>query len=136
MVIDSKWIFDLSRIVYTQLQYKVGKKLKTEYPNLNFTTSSINQITKFPTVFFNELQGNESASDLEGNEINAVRVAYQVKIYSDKSQEVCLTIAKEVVAVMKEMKFNTTTPIFQNESTTYRLILRFNRMIGSEDIIN
>lgn len=129
---DNKWIFDISRIVYTTLQYRVAKK----YSSANFTTSSINQITKFPTVYFNELQGSEVSSDLEGNEINGINVAYQVEIYSDKSQEVCRNIAKEVVSVMKEMHFKTTTPYFNNESTTYRLVLRFNRTFGSADINN
>lgn len=135
MMKNSTWIFDITSIVFTRLQYKVSKKLKTEFPNIQFTTSSVNQITKFPTIFFNEMQGNEIGRNLDNDVINGVNASYQVEIYSDKSQEVCRKIAKEVVTVMKDLHFTSTTPIFQNESTTYRLILMFNRSIGSEDIL-
>lgn len=134
-MIGSDWIFDVSSIVFTNIEYKVKKKLIGTYPNISFTTSNMNKITKFPTVYFHEITGNEVGKDLANDEVNGISAAYQVEIYSDKDQETCRKVAKEVVKVMKSLHFSTTTPVFQNESTTYRLILRFNRFIGSEDIM-
>lgn len=131
---NNGWIFDVSSIVFTNIEYKLKKKLIGTYPNISFTTSDKNKITKFPTVYFHEIAGNEVGKDLENDEVNGINAAYQVEIYSDKDQETCKNVAKEVVKVMKELHFSTTTPTFQNESTTYRLILRFSRNIGSGDI--
>lgn len=122
--------------VLTKVKYGFSGKLKEKYPKINFTTSDMNNDNSvFPTVYIHEMPGAESGNDTESNKINAVLSSFQIEVTSNVSQNDAATVMNEVVRIMKEMRFSLIGwPEFQNTSV-YRKVARFRRMIADDDKI-
>lgn len=135
---SSAWILDIENKILSLLQAKVRPAIIKKYPDLNFTTSDVNTTTKakFPCVYLHALPGSEVANENEGNGVNAINCAIQIEVYSNSSQSDNKRVMSQVVEAMKAMRFTVNqTPHNDNVNTTYRMICRFRRKIGSGDII-
>lgn len=134
---DSAWILDIENKVFSLVQAKVKPKLIKKYPDLNFTTSDINTTVKakFPCVYIHALAGSELARNNDETGIHAVNCAIQIEVYSNKSQSDNKRVMAEIIEAMSALRYTANqTPYNSNENTTYRMICRFRRKIGSEDI--
>lgn len=131
---DNSWIFDMENRVYTIVKAKTYDKLKTKYPNIRFTTSDRNAMTEFPTVYIHKLPGGSMGATMESG-AEGDRVRFQVDIYDEKSQSNATNVAKSVGNAFIELGFKIASPSFQNESTTYRSTMTFERVLGSGDIL-
>lgn len=131
---DNSWIFDMENRVYTIVKAKTYDKLKTKYPKIRFTTSDKNAMTEFPTVHIHKLPGKAIGTTFESG-AEGDKVRFQVDIYDDKSQSNATYVAKAVGNAFIEIGFSIASPSFQNESTTYRSTMTFDRVLGSGDIL-
>lgn len=134
------WTSDITSIVVTRVQAIVRKKLKTKYPNINFTTSSVASTEpKFPTVYIKRLQGAERGQDLEGKSVNAILCSFQVEVTSKGSDTVAQEVADEVCKVFKTMAFQIIGEPFPDNTNAqtgvFRNVARYQRIIGYGDII-
>lgn len=131
------WISDIESIVLARVKSNVMEKLKTKYPNLFFTTSDRNQSDpKFPTVLLRELNSAERGNDLENTHVNAYQCMIQVDVIDNLSQSRAKEVMRYILDEMKKMSFSiiqASTP--DNNSDTYRVVSRFRREIGWNDIL-
>ena len=135
---DSAWIIDIENKVLSLVQAKVRPKLIKKFPKLNFTTSDLNTTAKpeFPCVYIHALPGSEVAKNNETCSINAFNCGIQIEVYSDKSQSDNKRVMAEIVDAMAAMHYTVNqTPYNDNMTARYRMICRFRRKIGSEDIL-
>jgi len=109
----------------------VKKSISTKCPNAG--TSTDGSPPAFPYAGFRQLDNATTADDLENNE-NAVNSVIEITAYSNKN----LTEAKQIAALaadaMRELGYRRTGPFTpQNAADTniYRVIYRFNRVIGA-----
>lgn len=132
------WEDDLENTIYTIVKKKVTDSIGDKYPNLNFTTSDINNATtKFPTVYVHEMGASERSQTLDNRTVNAVNETIRVEVYSNKSQREAKLVMAEVKKVMKSMRFEIRQmPEFNNQSTVYRSIMQCNRYIASGDTLS
>lgn len=130
-------LFTIESRVYTRLKKQVSNTFLTKYPNYTITTSDKRPSTmKYPYVYIHELSGVERGNTLEGNYLSALSVSIQVEVYSDTSQVATSDTMKEIVRIMKSMRFNISMfPENQNTDSLYRKIARFERVIGDGDTI-
>jgi hypothetical protein len=113
------------------------ERYQSKYSGLNFTANTISKgEPKFPTVLFRKLQGQESGSDLDGEDVNAVISNIQIDVTTITSQTDAQNIADAVMEAMKKMRYRIVGDMFSdNDATKYRIVMRFNRLIGHDDII-
>ena len=113
------------------------ERYQSKYSGLNFTANTISKgEPKFPTVLFRKLQGQESGSDLDGEDVNAVISSIQIDVTTITSQTDAQNIADAVMEAMKKMRYRIVGDMFSdNDATKYRIVMRFNRLIGHDDII-
>lgn len=109
----------------------VKKSISTKCPNAGISTDG--SPPAFPYAGFRQLDNATTADDLENNE-NAVNSVIEITAYSNKN----LTEAKQIAALaadaMRELGYRRTGPFTpQNAADTniYRVIYRFNRVIGA-----
>ena len=109
----------------------VKRKIYPEFNNAGTTTDG--SPPAFPYAGFRQLDNATTADDLENNE-NAVNSVIEITTYSNKN----LTEAKQIAALasdaMRELGYRRTGPFTpQNAADTniYRVIYRFNRVIGA-----
>lgn len=130
------WTALISPSVLTKLKTDGEAKLKTKYPDINFTTVDrvVSSEAKFPTVYLHEMASAEQGADLDGTEINAVLSSFQIEVTDNTSQARVNEVMTEIVGIMKSMRYQVISmPEFQNTSTTYRSIARFRRVVGKGD---
>ena len=130
------WTALISPTVLTKLKTDGEAKLKTKYPDINFTTVDrvASSNAQFPTVYVDEMAGAEQGADLEGQDINAVMSSFQIEVIDNVSQNRSNEVMNEIVGIMKSMRYQViATPEFQNTSTTYRSVARFRRVVGKGD---
>lgn len=130
-------LLDIDTRVTSRVNNKVKSKLKKTYPELVVTDTDRNNQTKtYPFVYVHELEGSEVGQTLDNSEINARTCNFEIKVYSDKSQDVNKEVMIEVVGAMKSMLFNVVgTPYNANENGLYIRICRFNRIVASGDTL-
>lgn len=135
------WINNIPSIVFTKMKLYTNailtERYQSKYSGLNFTANTISKgEPKFPTVLFRKLQGQESGSDLDGEDVNAVISNIQIDVTTITSQTDAQNIADAVMESMKKMRYRIVGDMFSdNDATKYRIVMRFNRMIGHDDII-
>ena len=131
------WINDIDSIVYSRIKIKLNEKLKTKYSDLSFSNSDVVvKNPKFPNVYIHCLSGSEKARDLEGNDVLAVDIGFQIEITDNISQGRAKEVMNEVIKVLKQMKFSgNSLPEFQNIDGCYRCVARCRRTIGKDDIL-
>ena len=82
------------------------------------------------------MQGQESGSDLDGEDVNAVISSIQIDVTTITSQTDAQNIADAVMEAMKNVRYRIVGDMFSdNDATKYRIVMRFNRLIGHDDII-
>lgn len=130
------WIEQIEPIVLTRLKVHLTKTFKTKYLTLNITTESTsNTEPKFPNVYIHEMGPVETGEDLEGNTINAVISSFQIEVSDNSSPAKVKEVMSEIIKAMKSMRFSAVTmPEFQN-TEVYRMVARFRRIIGANDIL-
>ena len=132
------WTSDITSIVFTRIKAIGNKKLKTKYPNINFTTS--NESSKepdFPTVYIKRLQGAERGQDLEGTSVNAILCSFQVEVTTNTNDTEAQEVADVVCSIMKSMRFQILGEPFADNTQkgVSRNVARYQRIIGYGDIL-
>lgn len=127
------WYGKSLNMIFTRMRKSVKDELGTKYPNIDFTRSNINKITRFPSVQFEELAGNEKGMDLDGTTINAVDSNIQIRVFYDKNQDGARDVMSACIKAMKKMRYAVKMPTFENETTMYCCVTRVSRVLGSGD---
>lgn len=130
-------LFTIESKVYTRLKNNVSETFISKYPTYTVTTSDKrpSKMT-YPYVYVHEMTGIERGSTLENDTLAALNVTIQVEVYSDKSQTVTSDTMKEIVRIMKSMRFSVSAfPENLNTDSLYRKVARFERLIGDGDTL-
>lgn len=129
-------MFGIDDIVFTRIKHDANEKLKSKYPDVNFTTDNRKiKEAKFPCVYVHLLGSPERGQDLEGNSVNAGYFTFQIETYDNKSQKRSKEVMETVLRAMKSMRFEINFPETQNVDDVYRCVARCSRIIGSGDIL-
>lgn len=131
------WFSRITTTVFTRIKNSVSKKLKSTYPDLNFTTSDKSSTEpKFPTVYIKRMPGMEKGQDLDGSTVNAMLVTFQLEVTDNISDTRALEVADECCAVMKSMRFQLVgEPVPDNSNGKFRNIARYQRIVGYNDTL-
>lgn len=123
--------------IFSRVKANFSDRIKNKYPNLNFTTSDKSPTSpKFPTVYIHLMEPAETGETLDGTGINAVNATFQIDVSDNQSQTRADEVAREVLRIMKTMRFKAVTlPFHSNVGDVYRTVARYRRLIGSGDII-
>ncbi len=123
--------------VFSLIKAKFSAKIKAKYPDLNFTTSDRSSTKpKFPTVYIHLMESPEIGSTLDGTEIPGINATFQIDVTDNQSQARADEVAKEILRIMKTMRFKPVgMPFHDNSGDTYRTVGRFRRIIGDGDIL-
>ena len=135
----SIWIMLIPSQVFTRIKTEFSEKIKTKYSmtSENFsTTDSQNKKAVFPFVYINLLPASETGNDLAGDTINGGIFTFQIDVYDNKTQARAREVMTEVVRIMKSMRFLVNQmPSFDDTEDVKRMTTRFQRIIGSGDIL-
>lgn len=132
------WTMDIGSAVLSKLRSKGTKALVNDYPNINFTDSDRAPSTpKFPTVYYHEISSPETGQTLDGASLNGMLYSVQIEVTDNGTTSLTTkTVMSKVVDIMKEMRFQVVgTPEFQNTQNVFRMVARFRRTIGYNDVI-
>lgn len=123
--------------VFSLIKAKFSAKIKAKYPDIGFTTSDRSSTKpKFPTVYIHLLESPEIGSTLEGTEIPGINATFQIDVTDNQSQARADEVAKEILRIMKSMRFKPVgMPFHDNSGDTYRTVGRYRRSIGAGDIL-
>lgn len=123
--------------IFSLAKAKFSAKIKAKYPDLNFTTSDRSSTKpKFPTVYVHFMESPEIGSTLEGTEIPGINATFQIEVTDNQSQTRADEVSKEILKVMKSMRFKPVgMPFHDNSGDTYRTVSRYRRVIGDGDIL-
>ena len=123
--------------IFSLIKAKFSAKIKEKYKDLNFTTSDKSSTkAKFPTVYIHMLESPEIGETLEGTEINGVNATVQIEVTDNQSQARADEVSKEVLRVMKTMRFKAVgMPFHDNSGDAYRTVSRYRRPVGAGDIL-
>lgn len=123
--------------VFSLIKAKFSAKIKAKYKDLNFTTSDRSSTKpKFPTVYVHFMESPEIGSTLEGTEIPGINATFQIDVTDNQSQARADEVAKEILRIMKSMRFKPVgMPFHDNSGDTYRTISRYRRATGDGDIL-
>lgn len=123
--------------IFSRVKAYFSERIKKKYPDLSFTTVDKSSTKpKFPTVYIHMLSSPESGSDTEGDNVNAIYAAFQVDITDNQSQSRADEVSKEVLRIMKVMRFQALgMPFHDNTGDTFRTASRYRRMIADNDIL-
>lgn len=131
------WTSNITSIVFTRLKAIGNKKLKSKYPNINYTTSSeVLTDPKFPNVYVRRMQGAERGQDLDGSGVNAILCTFQIEVSDNISDTRAQEVADEMCAIMKSMRFQILgEPIAESSGGVKRNIARYQRIVGYDDTL-
>lgn len=123
--------------IFSLVKAKFSTKIKEKYKDLNFTTSDKSSTkAKFPTVYVHFMESPEIGETLEGTEINGVNATFQIEVTDNQSQARADEVSKEVLRIMKIMRFKAVgMPFHDNSGDTYRTVSRYRRPVGAGDIL-
>lgn len=131
---DNTWFLDIEKNVFTILKTLAIEELKERYPNISFTTSDANKITKFPTVYVHETDG--LIGKTFEKDVQSMQAKFTIECYSDKSQDENRKVLTVICKILNdELGFTCRVPINSNANGIYRMILLASREIGSDDPI-
>lgn len=112
---------------------RVKAVIKEECPNAG--TSTDGSPPAFPYAGFQQLDNGTAADDMENSE-NAVSSIIEITIYSNKNTTEAKTIASLAADAMRELGYRRTGPFTPGnvaDTNIYRVIHRFNRIVGKEE---
>lgn len=132
------WATEIDTTVLSRLRSRGYADLKKEYPNINFTDDDRAPIDpKFPTVFYINISSAERGKTLDGKTVNALLHSVQIEV-SDNSQTnaTVKAVMSKICDYMKDMRYEVVNmPFFQNTDNVRRMVARFRRTIGANDVI-
>lgn len=132
------WATEIDTTVLSRLRSRGYAGLKKSYPNINFTDDDRAPIDpKFPTVFYINISSAERGQTLDGKTMNALLHSVQIEV-SDNSQTnaTVKAVMSKICDYMKDMRYEVVNmPFFQNTDTVFRMVARFRRTIGANDVI-
>ncbi len=133
----SDWDMMIPLMVFTRIKQNFSQTIKDKYSmtDKNFSTvGSSDTPAVFPFVYVQTLPGSEQGMDMQGISVNAGLFAFQIDVYSNKTQSEARTVMSEVRRIMKEMGFECNQmPSFENTRDVHRMTARFRRVIGGGD---
>lgn len=123
--------------IFSRIKYGFSDRIKSKYPDLNFTTSDkVSTNAKFPTVYVHMMESPEVGGTLEGTEIAGVKATFQIDVSDNESNKRTDEVAYEALRIMKSMRFKPIImPFHNNSGNTYVTSARYQRVIGSGDIL-
>ena len=104
----SDWDMMIPLMVFTRIKQNFSQTIKDKYnmTDKNFSTvGSSDTPAVFPFVYVQTLPGTEQAVDMQGISVNAVTFAFQIDVYSNKTQTEARNVMSEVRRIMKEIGF-------------------------------
>lgn len=127
-------MIDYSNRIYTKIKTALGTLINGASQTFQDTPPA------FPHYYFNQMDNPTTADDLENNE-NAVNTTIEITIYTTGATK--LTDAKKIMNIVCEQMrllgfrrpFGPQQITNIADTTICRYVARFNRVIGSEDII-
>ena len=132
------WATEIDTTVLSRLRSRGYADLRKNYPNINFTDDDRAPIDpKFPTVFYINISSAERGQTLDGKTVNALLHSVQIEV-SDNSQTnaTVKSVMSKICDYMKDMGYEIVNmPFFQNTDTVFRMVARFRRTIGANDVI-
>lgn len=132
------WATEIDTTVLSRLRSRGYADLRNKYPNINFTDDNRAPIDpKFPTVYYINISSAERGQTLDGKSMNALLHSVQIEV-SDNSQtnSTVKTVMSKICDYMKDMEYEIVNmPFFQNTDTVLRMVARFRRTIGANDVI-
>ena len=132
------WATEIDTTVLSRLRSRGYADLKKNYPNINFTDDDRAPIDpKFPTVFYINISSAERGQTLDGKSMNALLHSVQIEV-SDNNQTnaTVKAVMSKICDYMKDMRYEVVNmPFFQNTDTVFRMVARFRRTIGANDVI-
>ena len=132
------WATEIDTTVLSRLRSRGYADLRKNYPNINFTDDDRAPIDpKFPTVFYINISSAERGQTLDGKSMNALLHSVQIEV-SDNSQTnaTVKAVMSKICDYMKDMRYEVVNmPFFQNTDTVFRMVARFRRTIGANDVI-
>ena len=133
----SDWYMKIPLMVFTKLKQNFSQTIKETYKmtDKNFSTvGSSDTPAVFPFVYVQTLPATEQGRDLQGTSVNGALFAFQVDVYSNKTQSEARNVMSEVRRLMKEIGFECNQmPSFENTKDVHRMTARFRRLIGACD---
>jgi hypothetical protein len=132
------WATEIDTTVLSRLRSRGYADLRKNYPNINFTDDDRAPIDpKFPTVFYINISSAERGQTLDGKTVNALLHSVQIEV-SDNSQTnaTVKAVMSKICDYMKDMRYEVVNmPFFQNTDNVRRMVARFRRTIGANDVI-
>ena len=132
------WTKNIFTSVYSRVSANGRIRLISKYPKINFTNSTPkSNITSFPTVIMTEMQGSETARDIEGSFVNGMISNIQIEVITNTSQEDANYVADVCLDLMKSLKYAMVGSPYPNSTTDnqYRNIARYRREVDYGDVI-
>lgn len=134
----SEWVMLVPLKVFTKIKTEFSADLKQNFnmTDENFSTvGSSDSPAVFPFVYFQTLPASEVGQDLVGTSINGGLFAFQIDVFSNKTQSESRKVMTEIVRIMKTMGFEINSmPSFEStKDNTHRMTTRFRRTIGAND---
>ncbi len=135
----SDWYMKLPIEVFSRIKYGFSQKLKDTYKmtDSNFSTvGSSKAPAVFPFVYVKALPASEQGRDLQGTSVNGALFAFQVDVYSNKTQNEARKVMSEVTRIMKTMAFEINPiPSFESTQDIHRMTARFRRSMDKGDYL-
>lgn len=138
------WATEIDTTVLSRLRSRGYADLRNKYPNINFTDDDRAPIDpKFPTVFYINISSAERGQTLDGKSMNALLHSVQLEVsdngtvVANKPQNYATKdVINKMCDYMKDMGYEIVNmPFFQNTDTVFRMVARFRRTIGANDVI-
>ena len=133
----SDWYMKIPLMVFTKLKQNFSQTIKDTYKmtDKNFSTvGSSDTPAVFPFVYVQTLPATEQGRDLQGTSVNGALFAFQVDVYSNKTQSEARNVMSEITKNMKTMGFEIVSmPSFENTKDVHRMTARFRRIMGAND---
>lgn len=133
----SDWYMMIPLMVFTRIKQNFSQTIKDTYKmtDSNFSTvGSSKAPAVFPFVYVNALPASEQGRDLQGTSVNGALFAFQIDVYSNKTQNEARKVMSEVTKIMKNMGFEIVSmPSFESTQDVHRMTARFRRMFGAND---
>ena len=132
------WVNDIQTSVFSRIQSRTTAQFKKRFPDIFFTKSArLNKDATFPTIYVKKLQGAERGQTLEGTSINATLSSFQIEVTDNgENDSVANEIAWFICGVMKSMRYQMMgEPITEETDQTFRVIARYQRIVGFNDIL-
>ena len=128
------WTKHIKSTVFTRIKTDGTAKLKSQFPNIYFTTSDkMPTNPKFPTVYLKKLQSPEKGRTLDGTTVNATLASFQIDVIDNKSDNNAENVADVIADIMKSMGIEMLGDPFPDSQSTgeYRFTSRWQRLIGA-----